>query len=291
MEAKTALKVLKAMAAKVSPDPSEAVDSAAAVVTDKAAYSALRQGIAAIESNQESVDLGDLMARQRKLMTVLGIEPGPVPEIMLSLTFKDVLIMMGGEVFETLEPLTLHTKPWKHGELDMQREHVLEELVDVLFFLLEAFELAGLSAKDVETRYENKRQTNLIRAAGKSRTVMEVAVAKAPVLDAALDVEHSQLHDALQMAAGSVHSTVVRNKLWQGVWDAEAAEAALRAVKSPPETMPRPSTILLETLSEVRHMLTPDDQKVILDELLKQLHEGMTKLVLEKSGWPSESQA
>lgn len=286
MEAKKAVAVLTAMANKVSPDPAEKFDSEAAVVTDKVAYSALKQGIAAIQSNQESVDLSDLLGRQRKLMNVLGIEKGPVPDILFSPLYKDVLIMMGGEVFEALEPLTLGTKPWKIADSSQLRDHALEELVDVFFFVLEAFELAGLSAAEVERRYEEKRQKNFVRAAGKGRSVMEAKVAEAtPVIK---DVEHHVLAGAMQRAAGQAPGVNERSVLWQAVWDAEKLESEARAGL---KAVDRPITVLLETLRKINLEFSPEGKYVVKQCLMDEIGEPQVKLILEKVGWTDASKA
>ena len=285
MQADKAKLILKEMAAKVSPDPTETFDSAASVIPDKVAYTALKQGIAAIESNQESVDLGDLMARQRKLMNVLGIAKGPVPDILFSPVYKDVLIMMGGEVHEALEPLTLGTKPWKIADSGELRAHALEELVDVFFFMLEAFELAGLSAKDVEKLYEEKRQRNFVRASGKSQGVLDAAAA-AVTPAAEPDIEHAQVLSAMQRAAGMCDSVTARTVLWQAVWQAEEQEAQVR---SGSKTTIRPITILLETLKTVQGGFSKENRHVVKQCLIDELKEPATLLLLEKAGWTDES--
>ena len=287
MQADKAKLILKEMAAKVSPDPTETFDSAASVIPDKVAYTALKQGIAAIEGNQEAVDLGDLMARQRKLMNVLGIAKGPVPDILFSPVYKDVLIMMGGEVHEALEPLTLGTKPWKIADSGELRAHALEELVDVFFFMLEAFELAGLSAKDVEKLYEEKRQRNFVRASGKSQGVLDAAAA-AVTPAAEPDIEHAQVLSAMQRAAGMATSVRARSALWQAVWDAEAHESTLRAGS---KSTLRVITLLIETLRGLPSTFSKEDLVVVKNCLIDEIGLPTTKLILEKAGWVDENQA
>lgn len=122
--------------------------------------------------------LATLLTHQRELMTVLGIPEGKVTNILTDPLYKDVLIMMGGEVSEALEPLTLATKPWKRTAVDLVGavSHAKEELIDTFFFFLEACELVGLTAEDIATIYENKRQRNLVRAAGQGRDAVEAFV-------------------------------------------------------------------------------------------------------------------
>lgn len=113
-----------------------------------------------VQSAEPVVDLAHLMNQQRQLMLLLRCPEGPSPDILMDAYFKDILINMGGEVHEALEPLAAGTKPWKDGAVgrSVVREHVLEETVDVLFFLLEAFIRAGLTARDVEKIYLAKRK-------------------------------------------------------------------------------------------------------------------------------------
>lgn len=283
MQVDKAVNILGTIAEHYKPEPGQGHLETLDGVKDKDAYSAIRQGIAAIQSNQEAVDLADLMTRQRKLMDVLGIEKGPVPDILFSSLYKDVLIMMGGEVHEALEPLTLGTKPWKIADSAKLRDHALEELVDVFFFVLEAFELAGLSAAEVNRRYEEKRQKNFVRAAGKSRDAMEVAVSAVSTVG---DVEHAALAGAMQRAAGQAPSVSERTILWQAVWETEKVESEARAgLKSGT----RPITVLLETLRKVNTEFSKEGKYVVKQCLLDEISEAQVKLIFEKVGWTDDA--
>jgi NTP pyrophosphatase (non-canonical NTP hydrolase) len=125
----------------------------------------------------QSDKLDTLFNNQKQLMNVLGMSTEPEPDILDSSLFKDILICAVGECMEALEPLAVKTKPWKHAEnKDGVREHIKEEIVDILFFVLELFIMAGLSPEDVVRRYTAKQQKNLVRAAGRSKSAEVVAV-------------------------------------------------------------------------------------------------------------------
>ena len=106
-------------------------------------------------SVERESSLDELVYRQAQLMDMLGISTQPVADILTAPLFKDVLINMAGEAHEALEPLAAGTKPWKNDREGV-RAHVIEEVVDVLFFVLEACILAGMGAKDIERAYLRK---------------------------------------------------------------------------------------------------------------------------------------
>lgn len=110
-------------------------------------------------------------------MEALGISwvPDTSAGILTNLLFKDTLVNAAGEVHEALEPLTNATKPWKVSEPTQQiRDHVIEETVDVLFFLVEAWLLAGLTYTDIASQYEAKYQANLKRIVAKKVNAEEL---------------------------------------------------------------------------------------------------------------------
>jgi hypothetical protein len=120
--------------------------------------------------------LDELLTKQRELMRVLGVDEPT--DFITSPLYKDVLIMMGGEVQEALEPLCLSTKPWKVRPMAELREHAVEELIDVLFFWLEAANLVGLTSDQIKQRYDEKWSRNLQRAAGRLTSHLAVAVSQ-----------------------------------------------------------------------------------------------------------------
>lgn len=225
------------------------------------------------------VDLGDLLRRQRALMDVLGIQAGSVDDILSSVLYKDVLIMLAGEVQEALEPLTLGTKPWKVVDREQMKAHALEELVDTLFLLLEAFELAGLSATDINDRYEDKRQRNL-RRAGQAKDIaasknVDVKTQPAELLD-------PSLLPALQRAAGMASTIKSRSTLWQAVWDAESMEVEVR---SKGDGSGATIEFLVATLKQVGTTFNDEDRGIVAACLRDEMGEVKTAQLLERAEW------
>lgn len=117
---------------------------------------------------QSSVDLTTLMDHQMNLMKLLGVQIHPVDDILTSDLFKDIVVCMAGEAHEALAPLTAGTKVWKHNpDAEGVRSHVMEEIVDVFFFFMEACILAGMTAKEIERAYLRKYNHIVTKRLGK----------------------------------------------------------------------------------------------------------------------------
>lgn len=109
------------------------------------------------------MELDKFLQAQHQLMTLLETKTDVVDPLSSPL-FKDVLIMMAGEVHEALAELTTDTKPWKQGiPPEDRRNRVTGEVVDVMFFLLEAFVLLGFNGQDVWDLYQAKLLRNVER--------------------------------------------------------------------------------------------------------------------------------
>ncbi len=114
--------------------------------------------------------LKEFQNAQWELMNVLGMYT-PVDDILTSSLFKDILICTAGEVLEVLEHVSNGTKPWKLGQNpDHVREEMKGEMIDILFFLLELFNLADMDDEEIYERYQNKLKKNLTRKASKGST-------------------------------------------------------------------------------------------------------------------------
>jgi hypothetical protein len=103
---------------------------------------------------------------KRSLLEAIGVklEADTSPQILTSPLFKDALINASLELHEAIDPLMKYTRPWKAKAADSEaREHVLEETVDVMFFLAEAWLLAGLNAQDIADRFTTKLEFNMQR--------------------------------------------------------------------------------------------------------------------------------
>ena len=116
-------------------------------------------------------DLQTLLDLQKILMYRLLGMPEDVAEkheFYKEQMFQGCLIWLLDEVKETLEValgVKNISKPWKDSDIEDQREELLEEMVDILFFVLEMFNLAGLDANEIKGRYMGKYYKNIGRAA------------------------------------------------------------------------------------------------------------------------------
>lgn len=110
---------------------------------------------------------------QKTLMDMIAIQPdeyGKLPT--QSKLIKDVLINAAGEVHEALAPLTVGTKPWKQGRDEQEiTAEVDEEMVDVLFFLVEYFLLRGYTPEQLHDEYMEKFRFNTGRRVNKYLTI------------------------------------------------------------------------------------------------------------------------
>lgn len=104
--------------------------------------------------------LQKLFVMQRQLMKQLNVATNEdITRPLEDTRIIETLVHMGAEVTETLQPLVTTTKPWKQKPDPVQLLiDTKEELVDVLFFWLEAAIQFGLSVDDVMTIYSAKYQ-------------------------------------------------------------------------------------------------------------------------------------
>jgi len=73
-----------------------------------------------------------------------------------------IVVAALGIVEETMEYLSaIGVKSWRPNPLP--REDQLEEITDILFFVLELMILSGFSLKEIETQYYKKHKENLLR--------------------------------------------------------------------------------------------------------------------------------
>lgn len=116
--------------------------------------------------SQDGIDnLATLLEIQKVFMELLEI-PDPETigdEYLRNSYFTNAVVSLVGESAEVLDALWTVTKPWKHKTEDEIREHVIEELTDVLFMMLEVFALAQISSEQIMTLYAGKLQKNLGR--------------------------------------------------------------------------------------------------------------------------------
>lgn len=101
---------------------------------------------------------------QSKLMEVLDVPHTEGLPFYLQPSFREAMIGCAQEALETHEAAGAMTKPWKSTSV----EDVKEELIDVLFYWLEAVVISGLSPKEIESIYLAKYLKNLKRVVGSS---------------------------------------------------------------------------------------------------------------------------
>lgn len=115
-----------------------------------------------IVTDKPEVLLDKLMAQQSAFMAELNvptaaqIEGAPV----VSDALYDAAVGMVCEAGEVLADLRSRNRPWKAGP---DVNHVIEETIDVFFYLMEAWLILGLSASDVRAAYWSKLVKNYDR--------------------------------------------------------------------------------------------------------------------------------
>jgi hypothetical protein len=133
----------------------------------------MRDAIAAasplIEDKMHLVLLDRLMAQQSAFMADLNVPTAAeiVGEPVLSDALYDAAVGVVCEAGEVLADLRSRNRPWKDGP---NAEHVIEEMIDVFFYLMEAWLIMGLSASDVSAAYQSKLAKNYGRILAAKRT-------------------------------------------------------------------------------------------------------------------------
>lgn len=106
--------------------------------------------------------LSRLLEMQQQLMKVLGVETKEEAEGALPLSgLLEAAIGLSVESAEVLDEMNKATRPWKPRKVS--QEHIVEESIDVLFYLLEIFTLLGMSDTAVLMNYRIKYFYNLAR--------------------------------------------------------------------------------------------------------------------------------
>ncbi len=99
---------------------------------------------------------------QSKLMQVLDVPHVEGLPFYLQPSFREAMIGAAQEALETHEAAGAMTKPWKSAtEADVK-----EELIDVLFYWLEAVIVSGMTQREIEAIYLEKYYKNLRRVIG-----------------------------------------------------------------------------------------------------------------------------
>lgn len=83
--------------------------------------------------------LWDLFKIQADVMKMLGVDEGAQYSPSVPLAAFEAAAGIASEAGEVLDAIATSTKPWKAKSDDEVRMHILEELVDVLFFTFELY--------------------------------------------------------------------------------------------------------------------------------------------------------
>ena len=102
------------------------------------------------------ISLFELFMRQRKLMTVLDLQPGHTG-------IMSAALGLASEAGEVADLVNDFKSPWA-GKLANEREHMLEELVDVVFYAVELFIMMGGNSTEFSDTYMMKWARNIRRA-------------------------------------------------------------------------------------------------------------------------------
>lgn len=98
--------------------------------------------------------LSQMFKEQSSLMDVLGVDRSE--SVPFSEAVKEAVLGVISEGGECADVLLISTKPWKQVPVTTQRRQLVEELIDVWFFIMEAFILLGLSPSDLYFGYKRK---------------------------------------------------------------------------------------------------------------------------------------
>lgn len=105
-------------------------------------------------------ELGAMLKWQDALSSTLRVYDMPKQE-----AIKAMIECLAVEAAETLAPFLTKTKPWKPQTVDM--DHVKEEAIDILHFLLALFNLMEMGPQEVVEEYRRKNLINYDRVKAK----------------------------------------------------------------------------------------------------------------------------
>lgn len=121
-------------------------------------------------------DLSEIMRLQKELMSLLGInvdEKDPI-KVLQSAQFTSTAIGAITEAAEVLSVLNTKARPWYDGAMnkDDAKQIILEEITDVMFYVIEMYALLGVGAEEAYHQYHRKWLINMARII-KSATIYE----------------------------------------------------------------------------------------------------------------------
>lgn len=125
----------------------------------------------------DTEDIEAIFDLQRDLMAKLGLQGDWGPSQAHSYEFLRLLLSLTREVSEAADEVADASKPWKQADIDDQTraDRIVDELVDVFFFLMEAFIMLGYNADDLVSLYVLKWTKNMNRLDAAKRGEFENA--------------------------------------------------------------------------------------------------------------------
>lgn len=134
--------------------------------------------------------LQTMIEAQRDFMDIVGIRPNSEIGNQTVLGSEEFRSASVGLVSEAVEILNMHntkSRPWKSAEeFEEKFAHTKEELIDVMFYALEMFNILGMDAQDVVNEYVRKYSINCARILQKTcsrdelRKMIEVTIINFP---------------------------------------------------------------------------------------------------------------
>jgi phosphoribosyl-ATP pyrophosphohydrolase len=116
-----------------------------------------------------------LLQQHRRFMDLLGIAESSsfkVEELLSNEQFIAAAVGLIAESTEVLNDLNTSTRPWKATRTpEEKRASLVEEIIDVFFYLLEIMSMVGMTEEEVMTQYGRKLLINLARICEKKELV------------------------------------------------------------------------------------------------------------------------
>lgn len=99
---------------------------------------------------------------QKKLMEILGTPQVDIEALRDSITLRDCIQGVISEAVEVSDLISTSLKPWKDAK-PLDKAHLREEVVDILFLWMETCIILEMTPSDVEKIYREKHLNNLAR--------------------------------------------------------------------------------------------------------------------------------
>lgn len=140
----------------------------------------------------KKAQLAELFVIQAEVMEMLGVRNSAQYSGPLSTSMVEAAMGIASEAGEVLNAIMTSTKPWKRKTDDQMKKEVLEELVDVLFFVFELYILMfGPDVNGLVRQYANKALILKARVLSSEYTREEIVDAVSRLHNGAVDLEEA----------------------------------------------------------------------------------------------------